>query len=47
MIFSIIALLVPMAFTGFTALSVLNPTTTRTPAARAAAQTFCAPKMLV
>ena len=46
-IFSIMALLIPIALMGFTALSVLRATTRRTPAELAASQTFWEPTAFV
>jgi hypothetical protein len=45
--FSIIALLIPIALIGYTALSVLRTTTLLTPLAVAASRTFCVPKIFV
>ncbi len=45
--FSIMALLMPMALIGYTALSVLRQITRWTRAARAASKTFSVPSMLV
>ena len=45
--FSIIALLMPMALMGYTALSVLRHTTRWTPAPIAASSTFSVPSTLV
>src|SRR5687767_3744897 len=47
MTFSIMALEIPMALMGYTALSVLRHTSRLTPAAIAASMTFSVPMMLV